>query len=358
MTKPRVPLGLACISRISSPVSSKPPMVEIMGMPAPTVASCQRRSGIMRISWRYWTVLPESGPLLESTRKAPPLMPSTSRSKVPPCTATSTTTRVNSGSGSEPSTPSSGSTPSSAGATPRRPEHPRYPRRRGTSPRYRGVRASVCALPERSGRPPFQRAPGPAGLSPAASRYLFAGEVSCGWDQTRVQRPQRLEAHVGGDEEHEPCGRDAEVLYGDARLAQATPAAGKVLVVRRADADDHGGPSLATVRARYLHGHVLPERHATNAGPGVEARDVRARTIGRERVAHEDLDAGLGGWLHGPGMQHFRAEPGEGACLPVREARHQVGVGDQARVCIEHAVHVGHDPDLIRVERPPQYRRR
>src|SRR5215212_8848464 len=139
-----------------------------------------------------------------------------------------------------------------------RPEHLTCPRRLDTSPRYRDVRANLCALPGRSGRRPALRARGLAGLSPAASRYLFAGEVSCGWDQASVQRAQRLEAHVGGHDEHEPGGRNTEVFCGDARRTQATPAALEIIVVRRANADHHSSPSLASVCTRDLHGHVLP----------------------------------------------------------------------------------------------------
>jgi hypothetical protein len=43
-------------------------MVEMIGIPAPTVASCQSLSGTSLTSRSYCAVLPESGPLLESTR--------------------------------------------------------------------------------------------------------------------------------------------------------------------------------------------------------------------------------------------------------------------------------------------------
>src|SRR5215204_581028 len=172
-----------------------------------------------------------------------------------------------------------------------------------------------------------------------------------------MQGAKRLEANVGGHDEHQTGGRDAEVLYGDSSLTQAAPAALEILIVRRADADDHCGPSLASVRAGYLHGHVLPERHAADAGPGIETRDVRTGAIWRESVADIDFDACLGGGLHRLRMQDLRAEAGEDARLRVREPRHQVGVGDQTRVGVENAINVGHDPDLIRVERLPQYRR-
>src|SRR5215213_8359073 len=199
-----------------------------------------------------------------------------------------------------------------------------YPRRRGTSSRYRGVRASVCALRGLSGRRPARRVPGRAGLSRAASRHLFAGEV----------------------------------LHGDASLTQATPATFQILFLRRADADDHSGPSLAPVRAGDLHGDVLPERHAADTGPGIEARNVCAGALRRERVAHVDLDASVGGRLHRPRMQDLRAEAGEDTRLPVRETGHQGSVGDQTRVGVQNTVHVGHDPDLTRVECPSQYGRR
>ena len=48
-------------------------MVEMIGIPAPTVASCQSRSGIMRMSCSYCGRAPRERPLLESTRYAPPL---------------------------------------------------------------------------------------------------------------------------------------------------------------------------------------------------------------------------------------------------------------------------------------------
>ena len=174
-----------------------------------------------------------------------------------------------------------------------------------------------------------------------------------GWDQAGVQRPQGVEAHVGGHDENEPGRGDSEVLHGDTSLPQTAPAALQVVLVRRTDTHDHRRPSLAAVGAGDLHGNVLPERDASDACAGIEARDVRARALGREGVAHVDLYAGLLGGLHGPGMEDLRAEAREDAGLPVGEARHQGGAGHQARVCVQNAVHVGHDPDLRRAQRPP-----
>src|SRR5213594_3780438 len=71
-------------------------------------------------------------------------------------------------------------------------------------------------------------------------------------------------------------------------------------------------------------------------------RHERAR-VWPERGAHVDRDAVFLGELHGPGLEHPRAEARQLEHLVVGDARQLPGVGDDVRVGGIHAVDVGVD---------------
>ena len=79
--------------------------------------------------------------------------------------------------------------------------------------------------------------------------------------------------------------------------------------------------------------------------------DQGAGRLRPERVEDADGDVPRRGRLNGLRVQDLGAEVRELGGLAERQARHELRIGDHARIGGEHAVHVGPDLNLLGVER-------
>ena len=106
--------------------------------------------------------------------------------------------------------------------------------------------------------------------------------------------------------------------------------------------------------AEFQQRHVAHQAQAFHRRTGgrrqVVFGDARARRGQIARVADHDRQLGLHRRRHRLRMQHFRTEISEFAGLRIRHRRQTHRVGHQARIGAQHAVDVGPDGQVFRVE--------